>query len=68
MPHDIEKLKREKPEMFDEQNITDLDVDPVYFEDLNQLLPDWMKVSVAMDKLAPQWAKDLAAKRKTQAK
>ena len=69
MPHDIEKLIKERPEMFDFADIPDnLDVDPVYFEDLNQLLPDWMKVSVAMDKLAPQWAKDLAAKRKTQAK
>ena len=49
MPHDIEKLEHEKPEMFDEQNITDLDVDPVYFEDLNQLLPDWMKDTLAKE-------------------
>ena len=33
--------------MFDFADIPDnLDVDPVYFEDLNRLLPDWMKDNI----------------------
>ena len=50
MPHDIEKLKKERPEMFDFADIPDnLDVDPRY--------------AAAMHRLAPQWFKDFAAKR-----
>ena len=46
MSNDIEKLINEKPEMFDYPDITDLNVCPKY--------------QAAMDKLVPQWAKDLA--------
>ena len=44
VPHDIKKLMKERPEMFDFADIPeDLNVDPNY--------------QAAMDKLAPQWAK-----------
>ena len=50
MPHDIEKLKRERPEMFDFADIpANLDGDPKYH--------------AAMEKMMPQWFKDFAAKR-----
>ena len=51
MPHDIEKLIKERPEMFDFADIPDnLDVDPDY--------------AAAMDKLKPQWFKEFEAERK----
>lgn len=47
VPHDIAKLKRERPEMFDFADIPDPIEDPKY--------------AAAMEKRRPQWIKDLLA-------
>ena len=46
MPHDIEKLKREKPEMFDEQDVPNKS-NPVYRKQIESIRPQWLKDLVA---------------------
>ena len=42
MTHDIEKLKREKPEMFDEQDVPNKS-NPVYRKQIEEITPQWFK-------------------------
>lgn len=47
-PHDIEKLIKERPELFDYQDVPDLaNEDERYVADMAKLQPQWMKDELA---------------------
>ena len=48
MPHDIEKLKREKPELFDEQDVPNKS-NAKYSKQVEPITPRWFRDMLAME-------------------